>query len=247
MIHALSIFPLAQRYLLWLWQGFGVTVGVSLCAGFAATLGGIVLALARQGRVRALRAAGNAWVTAFRNTPLLVQLLFWYFGAATLLPDALMQWLNTPHAVSTPFGALRWPSFEFVAAWLGLTCYTSAFIAGEFEAGIAGVRAGQRDAAAALGLTPWQSFRYIVLPQAVRIALPPLFGQYMNLVKNSSLAMAIGLAELSYASRQVETETFQTFASFGIATVLYIGTIALIEAVLQGWLHARAGVAGARR
>lgn len=243
MIHA----PLASRYLLWLWQGFGVTVGVSISAALSSTLLGVVLALARQGRVRALRAAGNAWVTAFRNTPLLVQLLFWYFGAATLLPDAAVQWLNSPHVVATPFGALRWPSFEFVAAWLGLTCYTAAFIAAEFEAGIAGVRQGQRDAAAALGLTPWQGFRYIVLPQAVRIALPPLFGQYMNLVKNSSLAMAIGLAELSYASRQVETETFQTFASFGIATVFYIGAIAVIEGVLQGLLYARANATGARR
>jgi polar amino acid transport system permease protein len=239
--------PLASKYLLWLWQGFGVTVGVALCSAISATLVGIMLALARQGRVRALRVAGHAWVTAFRNTPLLVQLLFWYFGAATLLPDAAMQWLNSPHVVSTPVGSLRWPSFEFVSAWLGLTCYTAAFIAGEFEAGIAGVRRGQREAAAALGLTPWQSFRHIVLPQAVRIALPPLFGQYMNLVKNSSLAMAIGLAELSYASRQVETETFQTFASFGIATLLYIGAIAMIEGALQGLLHARARVTGERR
>lgn len=243
MIHA----PLASRYLMWLWQGFGVTVGVSLCAALSSTFVGIVLALARQGRARVLRASGNAWVTSFRNTPLLVQLLFWYFGAATLLPDAVMQWLNSPHAVTTPFGALRWPSFEFVAAWLGLTCYTAAFVAAEFEAGITGVRPGQREAAAALGLTPWQGFRHVVLPQAVRIALPPLFGQYMNLVKNSSLAMAIGLAELSYASRQVETETFQTFAAFGIASVLYIGAIALLEGVLQWLMHARATALGARR
>ncbi len=66
----------------------------------------------------------------------------------------------------------------------------------------------------------------VVLPQALRTALPPLLGQYMNALKNSSLAMAIGLAELSYASRQVETETFKTFQAFGIATLLYIGAIA---------------------
>ena len=71
----------------------------------------------------------------------------------------------------------------------------------------------------------------MILPQAVRISTPPLFGQYMNIVKNSSLTMAIGLAELSYASRQVDTETFKTFQAFGVATVLYILTIALIEVV----------------
>lgn len=72
--------------------------------------------------------------------------------------------------------------------------------------------------------------RHVVLPQALKIAMPPLLGQYMNIIKNSSLAMAIGVAELSYASRQVETETLRTFQAFGIATVLYIAIIALIEA-----------------
>ncbi|MOA39960.1 putative glutamine ABC transporter permease protein GlnM [compost metagenome] len=73
--------------------------------------------------------------------------------------------------------------------------------------------------------------RYVVLPQALKIAMPPLLGQYMNVIKNSSLTMAIGVAELSYASRQVETETLRTFQAFGVATVLYIAIIALLE----GW------------
>lgn len=222
---------LAPKYLTWLWQGFGVTLGVSLAAGLAATAGGFVLALVRESRWRAVRRVADAYVLAFRNTPLLVQLLFWYFGAATLLPDALMQWLNTPHRVQAAGMTLRWPSFEFVAGWLGLSCYTAAFVAQEFQAGIAGVPAAQRQAAAALGLTPYQAFRHVVLPQALRIALAPLFGQYMNLIKNSSLTMAIGLAELSYASRQVETETFKTFEAFGVATLLYIVAVATVEAV----------------
>ncbi|KAF1030070.1 MAG: L-cystine transport system permease protein YecS [Burkholderia plantarii] len=238
---------LVPKYLLWLWQGFGVTLGLSASAALASTFAGILLALAARSRSSALRAAVRVYIAAFRNTPLLVQLFFWYFGAATLLPDAAIGWLNSPHALATPFAAFRWPSFEFVAGWLGLTCYTAAFVAGEFEAGIAGVRDGQWHAAAALGLTHWQAFRHIVLPQAVRIALPPLFGQYMNLIKNSSLTMAIGLAELSYASRQVETETFRTFAAFGVATVLYIAAIAVLEAVLHGVQAWRASAVGGRR
>ncbi|MFM0740627.1 amino acid ABC transporter permease [Paraburkholderia xenovorans] len=230
---------LAPKYLMWLWQGFGVTLGLSLTVACAATALGFVLAIARHARYRPLRHATTAYVTAFRNTPLLVQLFFWYFGAATLMPDALMQWLNTPHSVQLGAIALRWPSFEFVAGWVGLTCYTAAFIAEEFQAGLRGVPVGQHHAAAALGLTPLQAFRHIVLPQAVRISLPPLFGQYMNLVKNTALTMAIGLAELSYASRQVETETFKTFEAFGVATVLYILAVALIEAVSHTLAHAR--------
>jgi polar amino acid transport system permease protein len=156
-----------------------------------------------------------------------------------LLPEAVMQWLNTAHSVHVAGWVVRWPTFEFVAGWLGLTCYSAAFIAEEFQAGLRGVPAGQHHAAAALGLTPLQAFCYVVLPQAVRISLPPLFGQYMNLVKNSSLTMAIGLAELSYAARQVETETFQTFAAFGVATLLYIAAVAMIEAVSLVVAHRR--------
>ncbi|PHP90113.1 amino acid ABC transporter permease [Burkholderia sp. AU18528] len=221
---------LAPKYLSWLWQGFLLTLGLAAASAVAATVGGLLLAVMRHARGRAPRAAATAYVIAFRNTPLLVQLLFWYFGVASLLPDTWTAWLNARHAVSVGPFTLAWPSFEFVAGWVGLSAYTAAFVAEECEAGLRGVRRAQHDAAAALGLTPMQSLRYVVLPQAVRIALPPLFGQYMNLVKNSSLAMAIGVAELSYASRQVETETFKTFAAFGVATLLYVAAVAAIEA-----------------
>ena len=119
---------------------------------------------------------------------------------------------------------------QFLAGIIGLTFYSAPFIAQELRAGIQGVRQGQKYAALALGLTHWQSMRYVILPQAFRIALPPLLGQYMNVVKNSSLTMAIGVAELSYASRQVETESLRTFEAFGVATILYIAAIALMEA-----------------
>jgi polar amino acid transport system permease protein len=146
-----------------------------------------------------------------------------------------MDWLNAPHRIAWGPFALAWPSFEFVAGWIGLTCYATTFIGEEFRAGMRGVKQAQDQAAAALGLTLFATFRYVILPQAVRIATPPLAGQYMNIVKNSSLTMAIGLAELSYASRQVDTETFKTFQAFGAATILYIVTIAVIEGALLLW------------
>jgi len=177
--------------------------------------------------VRALSWLAVSYSALFRNTPLLIQLFFWYFAAGQILPSAAMQWLNIPHAL----GWIEWPSFEFLAGFFGLTLYSTAFIAEEIRSGIRGVAGGQKYAANALGLTGWQSMRYVVLPQALKIAFPPLLGQYMNVIKNSSLAMAIGVAELSYASRQVETETLRTFQAFGVATVLYIAIIALLE----GW------------
>ena len=223
---------LAPKYLIWLLQGFGMTLGLSALVIVAATLCGCLLALARTSRTASVRRVAALYVLVFRNSPLIVQLLFWYFGVATLLPEAAMTWLNTPHAVDLGVFSLHWPSFEFVAGWIGLTCYSITFIGEEFRSGLSGVPAGQHNAAAALGLTPLAAFVHVILPQAVRIATPPLFGQYMNVVKNSSLTMAIGLAELSYASRQVDTETFKTFQAFGAATVLYILTIALLEVVL---------------
>lgn len=223
---------LAPKYLIWLLQGFGMTLALSASVIVTSTLLGCLLALARTSRAGSVRRAAALYVLVFRNSPLIVQLLFWYFGVATLLPEAMMTWLNTPHFTDLGLFKLHWPSFEFVAGWIGLTCYSTTFIGEEFRSGLSGVPVGQHNAAAALGLTPLAAFVHVILPQAVRISTPPLFGQYMNIVKNSSLTMAIGLAELSYSSRQVDTETFKTFQAFGMATVLYILTIALLEVVL---------------
>ncbi|GKX57377.1 ABC transporter permease [Leminorella grimontii] len=221
---------MAPQYLGWLWDGFLLTLGLSAVSIVAATLLGAIVAGARDSRLALLRLPSVAFCTLFRNTPLLVQLFFWYFGVGKLLPEGVIPWLNTPHE-ATLFGVtVAWPSFEFISAVFGLTVYFSAFIAEEIRSGIRGVAAGQKNAALALGLTGWQSMRFVILPQAIKIAFPPLLGQYMNIVKSTSLAMAIGVAELSYASRQVETETLRAFQAFGVATVLYIVTIALMEA-----------------
>jgi polar amino acid transport system permease protein len=226
---------LEPKYFAWLVQGLVVTLTLSACAGLFATLLGFALAIARTAQSAAIARAASLYVFVFRNSPLLVQLLFWYFGAAALLPSDWMTWLNTPHAITWGPVALRWPSFELFAGWIGLTCYTTAFIGEEFRAGMRGVSHAQEQAAAALGMGRYASLRYVILPQALRIATPPLAGQYMNLVKNSSLTMAIGVAELSYMSRQVDTETFKTFQAFGIATVFYVLSIAVIEVALVVW------------
>ncbi|WP_353959853.1 MULTISPECIES: ABC transporter permease subunit [Methylobacterium] len=133
-----------------------------------------------------------------------------------------------------------------MAGFCGLTLYAGAYIAEEACAGINGVRAAQRGAARALGHTPVHAFRHIVLPQALRLAWLPIVGQYLNTIKNTSLTMTSGLAELSYASRQVETETFKTFQASGIATLLYVGAAAAVEMAGQA-LARRSRPAGSRR
>jgi polar amino acid transport system permease protein len=229
---------LAPKYLQWLFDGFVVTVVLSALTCVFATLLGFALCLGRLARSPLLSLPVRSFLSLFRNTPLLVQLFFWYFGAAALIPEGAMQWLNEPHHWRLPGFDLAWPPFEYVAGFFGLTLYTATFIAEEFRAGLGGVGRGQTAAAQALGMRGHQVWLYVIMPQAVRISLPPLLGQYMNAIKNSSMTMAIGVAELSYASRQVETETFKTFQAFGIATALYILLIVLIELAGQ-WVQRR--------
>lgn len=155
---------LAPQYLSWLWHGFLLTLWLSACAGLAATLLGFVLAAMRDSSLRPLRWLAVGYSSLFRNTPLLVQLFFWYFAAGQILPSDAMQWLNSAHQV----GPLEWPSFEFLAGFFGLTLYSTAFIAEEIRSGIRGVAGGQKYAAQALGLTGWQAMRYVVLPQALK-------------------------------------------------------------------------------
>lgn len=206
---------LAPHFIGWMLEGVVQTAWLSLLVCVASSVLGVVLAALQPSR---LRWPVNGWLAAHRYTPLLVQLLLWYFGVASLLPEGVMLWLNAPHAL----GPLTWPSFEFLAAFIALTLYSSAFIAGEVEAGLRGVPAGQYAAARALGMRPWQVLRHIVLPQALRLVYRPLLGQYLAVIKNTSLTMAIGVAELSYRSRQVETETLLTFQAFAVATLLYL-------------------------
>ncbi len=237
--------PLAPRYLIWLLQGFGVTLALSATVCMAGTALGLALCCLREAGGRLGGAVTAAGIGLVRNTPLLVQLFVWYFGVAALMPGGLTAWLNTPHSLPLGPVELRWPAYETLAGFLGLTLYAAAYIAEECRAGLNGVRPAQRAAARALGLTESQIFRHVALPQALRIAWLPVVGQYLNTLKNTSLTMTIGLAELSYAARQVETETFQAFQAFGIATLLYVGAVAAVEAI--GHAVARRAPAGAPR
>lgn len=230
-------------YLQWLWQGFAVTVALSLLVVLAAMPLGFALCIARISSKAWWSRPARAWLSVFRNTPLLVQLFFWYFGVSAWLPEAWKPWLNAPHHWDLWLFGLRWPPFEYLAGFVGLTLYSAAFIAEEFRAGVRGVPAGQVVAASALGLRPLQVWRHVVLPQAVHNAFPPLLGQVMNIVKNSSLAMAIGVAELSYAARQVESQTFQAFQVFAVATALYVLLAAVIEVIGQVATRRRHGAA----
>lgn len=225
---------LSPKYLGWLFDGWLMTLWASALVIAGATLLGILLAAIRESRNRAVQYTCGLYLSFFRNTPLLVQLFFWYFGVPALLPDVALEWLNTPHEWEVGgLTLLSWPSFEFLSALVGLVLYSAAYVSEDIRSGLRGVPVSQRSAALALGFTPTQVMRHVVLPQALRIATPPLLGQYMNILKNTSLGMAVGLMELSYRARQAEAESWRTFEVYGVATLLYILAIALIEVLGQ--------------
>lgn len=206
---------------------------MTLLVSAAAIAGGLTVGLL----LTALRASAQPWlhlparalVAFLRKTPLLVQLFFWYFGAAQLLGEDVVGAITGWGGIAVGAWRLPAPSFEFLAAAFGIALYAGAFFSEELRAGIRAVPRGQREAALSLGFTPRAAFLRVVLPQALRVSALPLLGQCANTIKNTSLAMGIGLAELAYSARQVETDTLLAFQAFAVATVLYAGLILLLQ------------------
>jgi len=220
---------LSPPHLLILGQGLLLTAWLALLVCLCATLLGIALTTLGESRYRALSHTSRLFINLHRNTPLMVQVLIWYFGVPGLFPEEALLWLNAPHVLVLGGVSLSWPSYEFLSALISLSLYSGSFIAEDIGAGLRAVPQGQREAAKALGLTPWQTLRHVVLPQALAHIRQPLLGQYTGAIKNTSLTMAIGVMELSYRSRQIESETLLTFQAFAVATGLYLLLILLCQ------------------
>jgi len=192
-------------------SGLGWTLAVSVAAWLIAMIAGSVIGTIRTTENRWLNILGHSWVELFRNIPLLVQMFLWYFVIPEFVPP-LKRWM-----VSTdPIYA------QFISAVFCLGLFTSARIAEQVRAGIQSLPRGQRLASMALGLTPVQTYRHVLLPEAFRIIIPPLTSETMNLIKNSSIALTIGLAELTFRARELGEYTFNFFEAFTAATIVYI-------------------------
>jgi polar amino acid transport system permease protein len=200
----------------WLVQGLIITLKISGVSIGLSLLVGTIIAVFRMSRFKPLEWFSIAYVEFFRNTPLLIQMFFWYFGSSAILPEFVNNWLYER-------------DFEFAAGVIALTVYTSAFIAEEIRAGIYSIPKTQLESARASGLTFIQSMSHIILPQAFRIIIPPLISQFLNLTKNSSLAMTIGVMELTYMARQIESYSFHGFEAFTVATLIYIAISLIIS------------------
>ena len=199
-----------ETYLDWLLSGLGWTVACSLSAWVIALALGTAIGVLRTTRSRTLSGAGAAWVELFRNIPLLVQMFLWFFVVPELLPRELSLWVKQDM-----------PAKEFVTATLCLGLFTSARIAEQVRAGIQSLPRGQRDAALALGLSSAQAYRHVLLPRALRVIMAPLTSEFMNTFKNSSVAYAIGLLELTFRARQMQEDSEQGIETYIAVTLLY--------------------------
>ncbi len=209
---------LSGEFGVWLWQGFLLSIQLTLITLVLAFPLSAAVALFRLSPYRAFRAAGFAFVEGIRNVPLLVHLLFWYFGAPQLLPESARDWLYEHNA-------------EAVCAVVALTLYTAAFMAEDVRSGIRAIPSAQLEAARAMGFSYLSSMRLVVLPQAIRVTVPPLISQSLSLWKNTSIATVIGVAELMYQAQRVETATFRGIETFAATTFAYLAVSCVITAI----------------
>jgi len=182
----------------------------------------VLVALMRLSTWRVVSAAAWCFVEAIRNVPLLAHMLFWYFGAPELLPEPVREWLYAHN-------------YEAAAAVAALTLYSAAYMSEDVRSGIRAIPHVQFEASRALGFGYLSTMRLVVLPQALRVTVPPLISQTLNLWKNTSIATVIGTAELMYQASKVETETFRSFEAFVFATGSYLAVSLLITALAVGY------------
>jgi polar amino acid transport system permease protein len=192
-----------------IFEGFVLTCKLAATSLAFASLVGLIVGTARWSNLPGLRQLTWLYIEMARNTPPLVQILFWYFSASVLLPE----WA---------FLRIRNAGYEFWAATIALSLYHGAFMAEVFRAGLNTIGVGQFHAGRALGLNFWQILTRIAAPQVARITAPPMINESVALVKSTSLALAIGLAELTYQYKNIDNFMFRGVEALLVVTALYL-------------------------
>jgi glutamate/aspartate transport system permease protein len=213
-------------------SGLGWTLGTAFFAWIVAFTLGSIIGVVRTTDKRWLVRIGNAYVELFRNIPLIVQFFVWYFVVPDVTPG-LKAWVIS----------LDPTEFQFLTAIVCLGLFTSARIAEQVRSGIQSLSHGQRNAGYAIGLTQAQTYRYVLLPMAYRIIIPPLTSEVMNLIKNTAVAYSIGLVELFFRTREMAEMTFRYFEAFAAATLIYM-VIALAANRVMALIERRVAVPG---
>jgi glutamate/aspartate transport system permease protein len=202
----------SEIYLDWFVTGFGWTLAVALAAWIVALALGALLGVLRTVPNRALSGFAATYVEIFRNVPLLVQLFLWYFLVPDLLPEPREMWFKQDLSPATS-------AYLSVVVCLGL--FTAARVCEQVRTGIQALPTGQTAAARAMGFRLTQIYRYVLLPQALRIIIPPLTSEFLNIFKNSAVASLIGLMELLAQTKQTAEFSANLFEASTLATLIY--------------------------
>ena len=214
----------------WLLTGLITTLEISFLATIIALVLGVVSGALRTSNTGPLRWLASGYVEFFRNVPLLVWMFFWYFAVPPLLPQSVQDWLFEHSA-------------EFWAAVIALGVYHGARFSEVIRSGIQSIPKGQLEAALSSGLTAAQAYRWIIIPISLRLIIPPATNESINLLKNSSVALTIGVAELTFQTRQIETYTARAFEALTAGTVIYLVLCLSIAAIL-GFFERRTAIPG---
>ena len=190
-------------------DGLCMTLQIAAIAIVGSLVAGVIVAFARLSTFKPVRAIAAGYADFVRCVPLLVHAMFWYFGATELLPDAAKDWLYDRDA-------------GMILGSVALIIYSAAFVSEDLRSGIRSVSAGQTEAARALGFSQFNTFRLVVLPQAVRAVIPSLIGQAMTITKNTSITLMIGVVEIINAARRVQDTTFRIVEPYAFATLSYL-------------------------
>ncbi|MDC0376039.1 amino acid ABC transporter permease [Pelagibacteraceae bacterium] len=211
-----------QQYFDWIVSGTLWTIYLSLAASVIAFFLGSLIGILRTLDNKILNFIGTTYVEIFRNVPLLVQMFIWYFVFPELVPKEFGNWLKQDL-----------PNPEFSSALFCLGTYTASRVAEQVRSGINSVSTGVGSAGYATGLTTYQLYIYVLLPIAYRIIIPPLTSEFLTIFKNSSLALTIGLMELTARSNMIMDWTFQGFEAFTAATVIYVSVTMIVTLIMQ--------------
>jgi len=214
----------------WLLQGLLTTLELSALAWLLAVALGILSGALRTVQLPPLRWAATCYVEFFRNVPLLVWMFFWYFGVPPLLPRGVQDWVFNHGA-------------EFWAGMLALGVYHGARISEVIRSGIQSIPRTQFEASVAIGLTTFQAYRLIILPVALRLIVPPATNESLNLLKNSSVALTISVAELTFQTRQIETYTAKAIEALTAGTLIYL-VLCLSIATIMARVERRYAIPG---
>lgn len=220
-------------YLDWMFYGFKTTIGLSLSAWLIALILGALVGVLRTVPSKVIAGLAMAYVEFFRNIPLLVQLFIWYF----VLPELLPAELGSAYKQSNPVVQ------QFLSSMVCLGLFTSARVAEQVRSGINSLPPGQKNASLAIGFTLPQTYRYVMLPMAFRLVVPPLTSEFLNIFKNSAVCSTIGLLELAAQGRQLVDYTAQPYESFIAVTLSYV-LINVVVMFVMRWVEARVRVPG---